>query len=245
MTSNGTLSPARRPAGSRPAPPELQPRWHRLARALVALVVLVLLATIGWSVGFSSLFAARHVAVSGARTLTAEEVRAAAAVPLGVPLARQDVDAIATRVAGLQLVRSVQVSRSWPRTVSVHVQERTALLAVRQPDGFVLIDDQGQAYLTVADVPREVVLAQVDPGNAGLLRNVGVVAAALPPSVRHAMTSISAYTADGIELKLTGGKAVVWGSADQSALKAQVLVALLSRPAKSYDVSAPHSPALR
>jgi hypothetical protein len=38
---------------------------------------------------------------------------------------------------------------------------------------------------------------------------------------------------------------VFWGSADDSELKVAVLTALLKRPARSYDVSAPHSPALR
>ena len=41
---------------------------------------------------------------------------------------------------------------------------------------------------------------------------------------------------------LRDGRQVVWGSAEDSAAKAEVLVALLKEPAKRYDVSVPGQP---
>ncbi|MDQ1483313.1 MAG: cell division protein FtsQ, partial [Actinomycetota bacterium] len=201
--------------------------------------------TAGWLVGFSSALAARRVDVRGVRTLSPTDVRAAAQVPLGTPLARQDVDAIAGRVAGLKPVQRVQVTRQWPETIRITVQERTPVLAVRQPDGFLLVDATGYPYLTVTQVPADVVLADIDPGNPALLTEVGVVAHALPRVLKRKITHVGAYSADAIRLTLTDGDVVVWGSSDESPLKAQVLEALLKRKASSYDVSAPHSPATR
>ena len=212
---------------------------------LVVLLVLALLATGGWLVGFSSVLAARTVRVTGSRTLSADEVRTAARVPLGVPLARQDVDAIANRVHALRVVDSVTVSRTWPTTVSIAVTERTPVLAVRQPDGFVLIDATGTWYLTVPTVPAGVLLADVDPANAPMLADLAVVASALPNGLKGKVYKFTALSRDGIKLVLKDGDVASWGDSSESKLKAEVLTGLLKRKATAYDVSAPHNPALR
>ena len=225
------------------APP--RPRRRRWVRVLVVLLVVALLATGGWLVGFSSVLAARTVSVTGVRTLSADEVRTAARVPLGVPLARQNVGAIGSRVRTIRVVSSVTVTRTWPRTVSIVVTERTPVLAVRQPDGFVLIDATGTWYLTVPTVPAGVVLADVDPTNTPLLTQLAVVASALPDGLKGKVYKFTALSRDGIRLELKDGDVAVWGDSSESKLKSEVLTALLKRKATTYDVSAPHSPALR
>ena len=50
---------------------------------------------------------------------------------------------------------------------------------------------------------------------------------------------------DRIEIQLSDGDTIVWGSAEQSQVKAQVLSVLLSQEASVYDVSAPHAPTTR
>ena len=53
-------------------------------------------------------------------------------------------------------------------------------------------------------------------------------------------------TIDQITLVLRDGREVLWGSADESALKAQVIDRLLvSQKAGVYDVSVPGSPTTR
>lgn len=246
MTSNVTLQTPRAPAGSW-APPDLQPRPRRIRpSAWVALAVVVLVvATAGWLVAFSPVLAARQVQVTGVTALTTDQVRSAAVVPIGRPLIRQDLDAIAKRVAGLRLVRTVQVSRRWPQTVTIAVQERTAVIAVAQPQGFALVDNQGHAYADVPSVPLGVVLADVYPANAALLTDAGTVAAALPDELERRVRRITATSSDRFELRLTDGDVVRWGSAEESELKARVVLPLLKLKATTYDVSAPRNPALR
>src|SRR5689334_9194363 len=66
---------------------------------LVGVLVLALVGGLVWLVGFSSVLAAQRVDISGLKTLTRAEVTAKAAVPMGVPLARQDLSAVAARIA--------------------------------------------------------------------------------------------------------------------------------------------------
>jgi cell division protein FtsQ len=211
---------------------------------LAGLVVLVL-AVAGWLVAFSSVLAARTVEVRGTQILAVDDVRAAAGVRLGAPLARQDLQAVADRVATLKPVSHVEVTRSWPRTVVIEVRERTPLLAVRQPDGVLLIDASGTGYDTVSAAPAGVLPTEADVTNGPLLSQLGTVATALPPELKAKVRLAKAVTADSIRLTLADGDTVVWGSAEQSALKAQVTAALLKRQGTTYDVSAPHSPAVR
>jgi len=59
------------------------------------------------------------------------------------------------------------------------------------------------------------------------------------------ITLLQASAVDQIQVQLSDGDTVVWGSAEQSQLKAQVLSVLLSQEASVYDVSAPHAPTTR
>jgi cell division protein FtsQ len=227
---------------------ELQRRRSRrraLVRAAVVLVLVLLLAVAGWLVEFSSVFAARQVSVSGEHHVTAGQVRAVAAVPLGVPLARQDLGAIAQRVAALPRVDSVHVVRDWPGTVAVTVVERRPLLAVPQPEGYVLVDGHGVAYETSSSIPDGVLRTDADPTANALMVQLGIVAAALPDGLRNRVVRLQATSADDITLDLRGGLVVHWGDATESPLKAQVVTALRKRAGTSIDVSAPHNPAVR
>ncbi len=66
------------------------------------------------------------------------------------------------------------------------------------------------------------------------------------PTCARSSTRSTAATADDVTLELAGGAQVVWGSAEDSALKATVLAALMRAAppdtVSQYDVSAPSSP---
>jgi cell division protein FtsQ len=218
---------------------------RRLVAAGVAALVVVVLGVLAWLVLASSVLAAREVTVLGQRELSEARVRDAVAVPLGVPLARQDVDAIAQRATTLPQVASATVERRWPHTVEVTVVEREPLLAIRQPAGFALVDARGVAYETRAAVPDGVLLADADPTAGPLLVDLGVVVAALSPELRDQVERVQATSADDIVLQLASGTTVRWGDAAESTLKGQVVEALRTGKTRSIDVSAPHTPAIR
>ena len=248
MTATAT-PPATR-ASARPSLAEQRERQRqsrrRTVRAVLAVLLVALVATAVWLVYFSTVLDTRGVAVSGTRELTADQVTAAAAVPLGRPLARQQLDAVARRATSLPQVSAAEVTREWPHTVRVTVTEREPLLAVAQPGGFLVVDKAGVVFAARPTVPPGVVEVAADPANRPLLVELGSVVLALPEDVRDQVTSIAAATPDSIQLRTVSGITVVWGDSSQSALKAQVAVALLDQGAKtSIDVSAPHAPAVR
>lgn len=221
-------------------------RLRLVVRALVATLVALLLGAGVWLVGFSPVLAVQRVEVTGTSVLDAATVERTAAISTGTPLARLDVAGIERRVGALAPVREVHVDRQWPSTVTIEVTERTPLYAVQQNqgDGYLLVDRDGVAYTTLPEPPGGLLVVTAD--SAELLPDVATVVAALPDELRDQVHGVSADTRDSITLALSGGRTVVWGSAERSDYKATVLMALLkARKGTVYDVSAPDWPAVR
>ena len=92
----------------------------------------------------------------------------------------------------------------------------------------------------------EVLLAEVNPGDAPLLSEVAIVAIALPKKLRGMVDRITASNRDSIVLVLESGTYGDLGKLIGFELKAQVATALLKRkPKSSIDVSSPHNPAVQ
>lgn len=224
-------------------------RRRRLTRSiLVGLVALVVLlaGTATWLIGFSSVFATKEVTVSGTSLLTEEQVLEAAEVELGHPLATQNLSAVKERVAVLPAVRSVEVGRRFPHAVDITVTERE--LAYAWTDGDVLrwVDEDGVIFHEGGELPPGTVIAQVEgEPDQRLLGDVAAVIAFAAPVLGERITLVRAQAVDQIEIRLDDGDTVVWGSADQSEVKAQVLSVLLQVEATVYDVSAPGAPTTR
>jgi cell division protein FtsQ len=211
-------------------------------RLVVALLALVLLAgAAGWVVGYTSVLGVRTVAVTGLRTLPAGQVRAAAAVPAGQPLARVDTAAVADRVRAIPGVARVAVTRSWPSTLRIAVTERRGVAVATVAGSPWLVDATGVRFQQLpaapAGLPR-LAVRDVDPADPATVAALAALAA-LGPAVRAQLLLVAAQTPDSVTLTLRGGRRVLWGGAADSAAKAQVLAALLTRPGSVYDVSTP------
>lgn len=209
------------------------PRRYRL---LIALLVTLAIGAVAWMFWFSSLLTADAVRVVGVDGAPAEQVRAAAAVTLGVPLAQVDTQAIQDRITPLAWVAQVEVRRGWPHDVVIAVTPRTPIALTTAGLG---VDASGAAFTPIT--PSTIVLPQVQGSGVGLVAAMGVLTS-LPDDLRTKVVRLSASTRDDVELRLRAGATVIWGSVEQPELKAQVLRALLKRKAKVYDVSAPELP---
>ena len=214
--------------------------WRRWL-ALAVVVALVALAV--WVVWFSSLLSVREVRVVGAVNVSADQVRQAAAVPTGLPLARADVDGITARVAAIPRVAAVEVRRGYPDVLVIVVTERAPVAVTREGSELVYVDATGARFgaMTVAPQGMPFVAASSDQA----LQSAAAVVAALPAQLRSTVTAVSAHSRDDVVLRLPDGATVQWGSADQSDRKAAVLAALVHVRAASYDVSAPDLPTSR
>lgn len=205
-------------------------RWRR-ARVLVAAVLVVaLVAGAAWLLLASPYVTAQDVRVSGLTTVSKARVEGAANVPTGTPLARVDLSAIQARVESVPAVRRAQVSRSWPHTVSIAVTERVPVAVIDQGNGLKALDSAGVLFNSYPSRPKGLPLMRTDPDVKGdaLVEGAKVIAS-LPTGISSRVDRIDVASVDQIQLVLRNGRTVLWGSADDSAHKAEVLATLLPR----------------
>jgi cell division protein FtsQ len=222
-------------------------QWRRrwLAwRYVVAIVLLVGLVSGGvYAVYFSTWLSVQGVEVSGTRILSEGVVRDAARAPEGDPLATVDLAAIRARVESLAAVRSADVTRQWPDRVRVEVVERVAVAVVEIAGQVRGMDSEGILFRDYRSVPADLPLVKAGAdADSETLREAATVVAALPADLAANVVRLEVDTVDEIRLVLRDERVVVWGSADDSALKAEVLGGLLQQPGKTYDVSVPARP---
>lgn len=216
-------------------------RRLRAARPWLAFLGTVLvLASAGAIVYATPLLGVAHIRVEGATLVTPDEVRAAAAVAPGTPLARVDVAAVGRRVGGLPPVARATVTRSWPDTLVVRVVERTGVAAVPVGGRYAVVDATGVVFRTVAAAPDLPVVKLARPGpDDATTRAALTVVAALTPQLRDLLVAVVADAPTRIRLDLRGGRAIIWGDATENEDKARVATSLLGRPVTVIDVSAP------
>ncbi|WP_052462621.1 cell division protein FtsQ/DivIB [Nigerium massiliense] len=219
-------------------------RSRVLRRVAIALGVVLVLAAVAFGLLNSPVLAVRRVAVEGNKVVAAEAIRQQANVQLGVPLARVDTGAIAGRVVALPGVGQADVHVTLPDTVTIAVTERPLAYVTNQNKAFQWVDPSGQMFNETPQRPAGAVLASVSDDQR-VRASVGAAANALPDPLKKQVKLITASGPDDITLKLTTGGTIVWGSADQSELKAQAAQALLATRASVIDVSAPTHPTTR
>lgn len=235
------------PKGTVPRAPRLNQPTSSRTPLLVAAGVAAILALCGamaWVLLGSSLFDARAVQVLGASTLPADQVSAAAAVPLGTPMVRLDTDAIAARVGALRRVATVQVSRTLTGTVRIEITERAPIAVLCAADGIHLVDVTGTDYATVPPPPPplpQLGVAHVAPGDPAAMAAIAVLTG-LPPALRNQVVAVGADSPADVVLQLPDHRQVRWGGVEQGDRKAAVLGPLLTRDGSVYDVSSPDLP---
>jgi len=229
-------------------------RWT-LRIGVLALVLAVIGGAV-WVVRFSSVLDLRTIRVevtagqvngtTATRVLTDAAVIKAAAAPLDAPLATLDVKAISARVSSLAPVAEVAISRRLPHTLLIKVQERSPAFVARHAGAYTLVDADGVAFHPITSPPKGLAVASVGSLDPRLLAGVATVLRALPDDLRNRVTGIAADTPEKITLTLDKSIKVIWGSSDDSAVKAQVAAVLLKvKDVTVVDVSAPGNPTTR
>lgn len=217
--------------------------WLTAAGAIVVLVLGVVVTA------FSPLMAVRRIDVVGTSRLDAGAITRALGDQLGRPLPLVDQGAIRGDLSAFSLIRSYSVESHPPDTIVVRVVERQPIGVVQKGSAFVLVDAAKVTVATSSKRPSGYPLITAAGAAAESDAKSGFAAAAavlsaLPASLRAEVDTIGAHTADDVTFTLRSSHAtVVWGSADDTDLKAADLAALLKSAgsAKSFDVSSPHS----
>jgi cell division protein FtsQ len=224
-------------------------RRRRITWAVVIGSIVALVAVIGIG-AYSPMMALREVRVEGAQRIPAADVQAAFADLMDTPLPLIDGNEVQAALERFPLIETYAVETIPPGTLVVRILERTPVGVIDTGSGLELVDGAGVVIDRPDERPDGQPLIEVDGGIAGEgFRAVAAVVRSLPDDVRVQLTRATAQTADDVHLELAGGASVVWGSSEDSPLKATVLAALMrAAPPDSvslYDVSAPTSPVTR
>lgn len=208
---------------------------------LIVVLVLALVFAAGSVVYTTGLFGVAQVRVAGTVLASPEDIRAAAGVRYGTPLAQVDLATIAARVERLPVVREATVERDWPSALVVRVVERTPVAVVPRNGWWTSIDATGVAFFDEANRPALLPLVRLAaPGpDDATTRAALTVLLALNDELRGRLVELVAEAPARIRLSLTGDRTVVWGDATENEAKVRVAVVLLTRPDRVLDVSAP------
>nr|WP_255633156.1 FtsQ-type POTRA domain-containing protein [Demequina sp. TTPB684] len=169
----------------------------------------------------------------------------------GSSLALLNVPHVADQLRDLVGVRDASVERVWPSGLRVTITPRHPVAAIASGELFVLLDADAVKVGEVDAVPAGLPLLDIPVGadNDRILDAVLEVLRNLPQPVLDRVESLGAQTEDTVAFTLRDGPRVEWGSAQDSALKAQVLELMLTSGAASaagvIDVSAPTLPITR
>ncbi len=226
-----------------------QRRRRALWLGVAAAVLVITLATLG--AAYSPLFAVERIHVVGTDQLDATAVEEALADQLGTPMPLVDESAVKAALVAFPLVESYTLEARPPHDLVVRIVERTPIGVIETRAGYTLVDAAGVALSTSPEPLEGAPMLDIGPGiDSAAFEAAGQVMRALPEDIRAQVTAVSATTADDVTLTLGGSNAeVVWGSADESAMKAVVLAkAMAARPpasVRAYDVSSPAAIVIR
>lgn len=221
-------------------------RWLAWKYVVAALVVLVALVGTAWALWFSSWLSVQGIEVRGTSVLDAAAVTEAARVPDGQALVSVDLAGVEARVEALAPVLDAAVTREWPDRVLIEVEERTAIAVVELAGQVRGMDADGVLFRDYPKMPDDLPRVQAASGiDAEALRESAAVVAALPGDVAATIDHVEVESVDTISFVLRDGREVVWGSAEDTRLKAEVLPALLEQEGSVFDVSVPARPTVR
>lgn len=222
---------------------------RRRAVWLISLGSVALILLLAVAAAFSPLMAVTTIDVVGTSRLKPATIARALDGQLGRPLPLIDFASVKKQLAGFALIRSYSTETHPPGTLVVRIVERQPIGLLETSQGFELVDAAGVVISTTKDRPGgyPVVTQSGTAGSAEAKAGFAASAAvltALPASVLPQVSSVTAKTTDDVTLTLQSGQNVLWGSADESDLKAADLAALLkdAPDASGYDVSSPQSP---
>lgn len=228
-----------------------RPRWRIWVYSLLALLVSAAL-FVGL-VFFSPLLATQNIRVQGASLLDAQEVKSRLSSLEGVPMTRISQEQVASLIGQESLLYGVSLQAQPPHDLLVILHERVPVALIQEGDSFLLVDNEGVTLGKLGS--RDEAKLPLLEGGPELLEQpafatVTQVLASLPTSVLSDLDKAQADSASTITLTMTDGTMVVWGTPEESDLKAKVLLQLMDSvgsevKVETYDVSSPLIPTVK
>jgi cell division protein FtsQ len=190
----------------------------------------------------SQLFEIDQVDVAGAQQLSAQDVVRRAGVPDGATLLRYPAEEIEARLLEDPWIASATVSRDFPSTLRIRIQERVPLALVDAGPSFWVVDETGlvlaEASLEESSplvVIRDVPAFEPQPGrtsNSDALVNALEVLKVISPELRDLVRAVSAPSVDEATLITVTSVEVLVGEATQLQEKSALVLGILKEQAE-------------
>ncbi|MFU8947758.1 FtsQ-type POTRA domain-containing protein [Mycetocola zhadangensis] len=252
------------PAATRDSPDAISPREARKLRKrveraevkrftassrrlrrnwLIGIGSIVVLALVAVLAAYTPLLSVREIQVEGAFRVNSDAVVQDLSSQLGSPFPLVDDTAIKAALVTYPLIESYSVEARPPSTLVVRLVERTPVGALATAGGFSVVDAAGVVIEESTTQPANYPLIAVEGGREapGFLPAAAVLRS-LPEELFTTVDQVTATTQDDVTFTLRDGDAsIVWGSSDDSKLKAYTLAKLMAaQPGfEVYDVSSP------
>lgn len=214
-----------------------------ITAALVLLVVLT---------AYSPLLSLRTIEVQGTSRIDPAMVVTKLDDQVGRPLSLIDFGQIERTLESFPLVQSYVTETRPPDTLVIKIVERQPVASVQTDTGYQLIDPVGVIVESSQErVPGYPLLdTAVTPKDSKQFAAIGAVMLAIPVDLRNQIQTVLAETPDSIRFIMAStGNSVLWGSSEQSPLKARILTSMLAQPelasSTEIDVSSPEAPVVR
>lgn len=230
----------------------------RPRRSIGGMVSLVLIALVVgmWAVAASPLFHVRDVRVRGNRHLSSSEIVDLARIGEATNILTLSAGRLERALTRSPWVRSVDVSRSIPWTLVLHIEERTPVAWVGQGDRAAVVAADGTILALRKKAPAGLVSLgpweePLAPGArlTGLRESLGA-AATLPHELRRRVASAAIHRGE-LVLELDEGTRVEYGDGGSFRQKNAALARVLRWAGEQHadldyvDLRVPRNPAVR
>jgi cell division protein FtsQ len=222
----------------------------------IALATTFVVVALLFAISRSSLFALRHVVITGAAHRSVADVRALADLPIGTNVVWLDRARVVDRLERDPWIASATITRSLPWSVHIAVVERSPIAVLADVTGLgrgELLAGDGTLLGTAPEGTRlpTITLPPAAPATVGLPGEDGAVRilAALSPSVRHRVQQLDVGVGGTVTALMRGGATVSFGPAVDLEAKARMLRRLLAwerttrTPLRTISLVAPTAPA--
>ena len=217
-------------------------------RTKVAIVAILLFASLTYLFAFSPVFQVKTINVSGnpqgvSRTLILDKAQ----ISVGDKLARIEPRTVSTRLSDLNWISAIKLERNWFRgEIQLTITPRVAVGIYRGR----ALDKGGTLFDLPTGTPSD--LPEVRAANPQLGLLAIELFKELPGDLRNSLLSMNANHESSIASVHQRGAREIriqWGSSEDMALKVKVYRALLKLPENidisMVDLSAPHAPIVK
>ena len=209
-------------------------------RLFIALGVLIF-ATAGYILGWSTLFTVSSVEIKGSTTLMSSTI-----VP-GEKLARVEPRTVAAEFEKNLWIKKADVSRNWiSGKVTISISKRIPIALYNNQ----AIDADGVSFLAPTDSLTG--LPRITAPTTESAVEAAAFFMALPPEIAQSVVLVKVRSGQAYVVQIVDGKKsieLLWGQEGETALKVKVYKALIAQPENSkifrIDLTAPHAPIVK